>query len=106
MNIPEGVAAYFDADRSNDPDAVAAAFAEDAVVLDEGGRHEGRAAIRRWWAAAKEATQHVTEPVAATTRGDAVEVRASVSGTFPGSPVMLQFRFTLAHGRILRLEIS
>jgi ketosteroid isomerase-like protein len=106
MNIPPSVSAYFAADSHADPDALAAAFAEGAVVLDEGGRHQGREAIRKWWIAAKEASQHVTEPVAATTEGDVVAVRAIVSGTFPGSPVTLLFRFTIESDEIIRLEIT
>ena len=46
LNLPEPIAAYFDADKRGDADAVARCFTKDAVVEDEGHRHSGRAAIR------------------------------------------------------------
>ncbi|MFG1659949.1 nuclear transport factor 2 family protein [Micromonospora chersina] len=39
---------YFDAVRAEDADAVTAAFAADAVVVDVGREIRGRDAIRRW----------------------------------------------------------
>ncbi|MEU9828190.1 nuclear transport factor 2 family protein [Micromonospora chersina] len=39
---------YFDAVSAKDADAVAAAFAADAVVVDVGREIRGREAIRRW----------------------------------------------------------
>lgn len=39
-------------------------------------------------------------------RGDAVVVTTEVSGSFPGSPVMLDHRFSLRDGRITSMEIA
>jgi hypothetical protein len=38
--------------------------------------------------------------------GNNVGVTAEVSGTFPGSPVLLRFNFVLDEDRISRLEIA
>jgi ketosteroid isomerase-like protein len=106
MDMPAVVTAYFDADRRNDADALSKTFSHDAVVEDEGSRHQGLAAICGWWAAVKNATHYVAEPVEATLNGNKALVRAKVSGEFPGSPVTLAYAFTLKNDKIARLEIQ
>lgn len=99
------IAGYF-AHEATDPVAVARCFTEDAVVADERREHRGRAAIAAWNAAAVANYGMKTEVLAAQTDGPCTTVRVKVTGTFPGSPASLQFRFTLADDLIARLEIS
>ncbi|MBA4204654.1 MAG: ketosteroid isomerase [Polymorphum sp.] len=106
MEMPLIVKAFFDADSRNDADALSGAFAADAVVQDEGARHQGTAAIRSWWSAAKAASQFVAEPLEATSGDGKALVRARVSGQFPGSPLILSYAFTLRDGEIAALEIT
>ncbi len=105
MDMPEIIARYFEADGRNDADAVLSTFADGAVVADENARHQGKDAIRHWWMTAKQASQYVAEPLDAKGNDDTVDVRAKVSGTFPGSPITLTHNFTLEDGKIVRLEI-
>jgi ketosteroid isomerase-like protein len=105
MNMPDVVKAFFEADRRNDEDSVARTFAVDAVVVDEGAFHQGRAAIQDWWAEAKRKTQYVAEPLDATVNGNRSFVRAKVSGRFPGSPVTLSYAFATTNNKITKLEI-
>ncbi|NZD49439.1 nuclear transport factor 2 family protein [Rhizobium leguminosarum] len=105
MDMPGIIDTYFEADRRNDADALLDAFAVEAVVEDEGSRHQGVAAIRVWWVAANKAAQYVAEPLECTVDGDKALLRAKVSGQFPGSPVMLTHAFTIKDDRIVRLEI-
>lgn len=105
MDMPSIVTMYFDADRRHDVDALLKTLAVDAVVEDENARHQGAAAIREWWLAAKEATEYVAEPLESNVDGDTIRVRARVSGQFPGSPVMLTHAFTIQNDGIARLEI-
>ncbi|BDG74306.1 nuclear transport factor 2 family protein [Roseomonas fluvialis] len=105
MHLPLPIQRYFDADDRNDCEALLMAFAPDAVVTDEGRTHTGRQAIEAWWRDAKARAQHRNEPIAAVETGDTTEVRARVSGQFPGSPVTLTFAFLLKGGRIAGLEI-
>ena len=58
MNLPSPIQAYFDADKSNDGEALIRAFAPDAVVKDEGRSHAGRQAIAAWWRETKAKYQH------------------------------------------------
>lgn len=105
LKLPAPVASFF-AHESNDPQAVARCFSEDAVVRDEGQQHRGRSAIAAWNADVVRKYQFKSEPLAAETSGAATTVTARVSGSFPGSPVQLRFRFTVAGELISRLEIA
>ncbi|KAA6133465.1 nuclear transport factor 2 family protein [Cupriavidus cauae] len=105
MNIPAVVNAYFEADRGNDAEAIARAFATDAVLEDEGTRHQGVGAIRAWWLAAKAKYRHVAEPIEMSRTGDEIAVRARVSGEFPNSPITLEFLFTVEGDKIVGLTI-
>ncbi|MBF9034120.1 DUF4440 domain-containing protein [Rhodobacterales bacterium HKCCE2091] len=105
IDLPPAVAAYFAADASG-PAAVAACFTEDAVVTDERHTHEGRDAIRSWREKAAAAFDYTVTPRAVRDEGAAKVVTGDLVGNFPGSPVVLDYRFTLADGLISRLEIS
>ena len=101
-SLPTPVARYF-ADKT---EAVARWFTEDAVVIDERNEHRGRAAIAAWNAASNAKYRFTTEPLGSSTEGDVLNVRAKVTGTFPDSPVELQFGFTIEGGLISRLEVA
>jgi len=45
LALPGPVAAYFDAEKAADADALARCFVEEGVVRDEGGTFKGPAAI-------------------------------------------------------------
>jgi len=63
LNLPAGIAAYFDADK-RDGDAVARCFTEQGVVKDEGQTHAGTAAIKAWKTAASAKYSYSSEPFA------------------------------------------
>ncbi|MEE2692797.1 MAG: nuclear transport factor 2 family protein [Pseudomonadota bacterium] len=101
------VKAYFDAERRDDIDARAACFADNGVVRDENKSIEGRTAIKEWMADAKRKYAYTAEPLKTQTRDDgAVIVTAKVAGTFPNSPITLDYAFTLEGGKIAALEIG
>ena len=106
MNLPAPIQAYFDADRSHDGQALVHAFAPDAVLKDEGQTHVGRQAIDAWWHKAKAKYQHVVEPLEIANKDDVTNVRARVTGQFPGSPAVLTFAFRLKGDQIAALEIG
>ena len=105
LALPLPIATYFAANTS-DTDTVVRCFHEDAVVVDEHRAHRGRAAIAGWKAEATAKYHYTCEPVSQETFGHETVVRARVTGAFPGSPAMLQYRFTLEHDAITRLEIT
>lgn len=104
--LPQPVAAYVEGSNSQDIDAVAACFSENAVVQDEGQNRQGTIAIRAW---AEEASRKYRPTVdvhdVAEVEGRTI-VTGRVSGDFPGSPIELRYVFGLSGGKIDRLEIS
>lgn len=104
--LPPPLSAYFEANARLDAAAMLAPFASDAVVHDERRTHTGRAEIGAWIEQATIAASAVATPLSASEQGESVVVRAEVSGQFPGSPITLDFRFTLAGGRIAGLAIG
>jgi hypothetical protein len=106
MTLPPPIRTFFTAEAPQGGASLAAAFAPDAVVHDEGATHRGPEAIRAWWLAAKAKYRHRAEPLELTEAGGAKVVRARVSGDFPGSPAVLTFTFGLAGDRIRDLRIG
>ena len=105
LNLPEPIAAYFAADRSN-VDAVVRCFANDAVVKDEGRTYTGAAAIRQWKQHASTQYSYSVTPFALQQRDGLSIVTSRLIGNFPGSPVDLRYAFALARGKIASLEIT
>lgn len=104
--LPEAIAGYWKAANAGSIDAAAAFFASDGVVHDEGQTHRGFVAIRAWI----EDTTRRYHPIVVAFRSEEREgrhfVTARVSGTFPGSPLELDFVFTVRNGKIVHLEIQ
>lgn len=105
MDLPRPIAAYFEADRSCNADAVAMCFTADGVVKDERKLHVGPDAIRHWKAEASTAYTYTVEPQTIATEGDRTVVKSVVTGNFPGSRVELRYFFVLEGDRIAELEI-
>jgi hypothetical protein len=105
IDLPAPVAAYFVADATG-AEAVAQCFTDGAVVIDERHEHRGRTAIARWKAEASAKFRYTVERLGAHLSGDQTTVTGRVTGDFPGSPVDLQYHFTLEGDKIARLEIA
>lgn len=104
-NLPEPIAAYFDADARG-AQAVARCFTRDGRVLDEGETHVGLAAIEAWKADASARYTYTATPHTLEKRDRRYIVTSHVAGDFPGSPVDLRYAFTLERGKIATLEIA
>lgn len=103
MHMPTAIQHFFDEESL---DTAMSAFAEYAVVKDEGNTYTGRTAIRAWRVASRERYDFVSQPFEMFSRGGIVTIRANVSGNFPGSPVVLDYDFRLLKDRIVNLEIG
>jgi len=104
VDLPKPIAAYFTLDKG-DSEAFVRCFTEDAVVVDEGVTHRGRAAIRQWKANAATTYQYTSEPFACEPAGEKFVVTSRVAGNFPGSPINLKYFFKLVGDKIAGLEI-
>lgn len=94
---------YFDAVAAQDADALAAAFAEDAVVLDVGREIAGRDAIRTW--ASNEVIGGVYTVLDHTARTGGVDILVRFQPGGIGG-FRADYRFDLADGLITRAELA
>ena len=106
METPKAILDYFAAANSDDADRVAACFAEDAAVRDEGHDIHGRDAVRAWAEETRRKYRFHAEILAVEAAADRTIVTAHLTGDFPGNPVDLHYRFKLAGSKIGALEIS
>ena len=106
LPLPKPIEVFMSSENMRDTDALAGCFAPDATVQDEGRTLKGLKAIKSWRLETARKYQHRLEPVAASARGGKTVVSTKLTGTFPGSPVTVDFVFTLEGGKIAALEIQ
>jgi ketosteroid isomerase-like protein len=97
---------YFAATNRRDIDAMIAAFADDAIVKDEGQEHRGSAAIRAWIKETIENYDFNAKPTSVARSHEQTTVSVVLSGKFPGSPATITYWFKLDGQKIARLEIG
>jgi hypothetical protein len=104
--LPEVLDRYFAAQNAHDIDAMVACFAANAAVRDEGRDIVGTEAIRAWKEETSAKYRISAAPLECRAGDGRTVVVVRVSGTFPGSPANLTYRFRLGDGgRIAALEI-
>jgi hypothetical protein len=106
LDLAAPISAFFEATNRHDPEAVAGCFTADGLVHDENADHRGQAAIGGWAKNTYDKYDVTLTPREARDDGGATVVTAGVAGTFPGSPIELPFRFTLAGEKIADLVIG
>jgi hypothetical protein len=106
LGFPEVIIAYWSAANAGDIPEAAQCFSRDAVVQDEGQTHEGTAAISSWIEETTQKYHPLVEALRLEKREERYQVTARVSGSFPGSPLELDYIFTLNNGKIAHLEIQ
>ncbi len=106
IELPAPIAGFFQAHNSGKTDNFLDFFTADAVVIDEAHEYRGDA-IKAWLDGAI-ANFHPLhgEVIRLEQSGGQTVATAQVSGTFPGSPVQLRYRFTLQGGKIAALSIA
>jgi SnoaL-like domain len=106
LHLPKPIELYFEAENAGRPDDLAACIANDATVVDERRTYRGLAAIKAWKAETKARYNHTVEPLELAERDGRVVVRSRLAGTFPGSPIVVEFAFELEGDRIKSLVIG
>lgn len=74
-------------------------------MRDENQTIQGLAAIKQWKAETKKKYQHTIEPLSSVQKEGKTIVTNRLAGNFPGSPIELEFVFTLDGNKIASLEI-
>lgn len=104
LTLPEPIAAYFAAEHK--PEALAHCFTAHAVIKDDGHTYTGINAIKAFMAEVSARYSATSVPFAIEREDGFQRVRATVTGNFPGSPIVLSYRFRLERGLIASLEIT
>ena len=104
--LPKIIEHYVEATNTNNMAAFLSCFAEDATVLDEGETLQGKKAIEAWFTKTKTKYNHTTEPVSINENGDELLLKSKVTGTFKGSPLVLDYRIKVKAGLIQDLRIA
>lgn len=106
MNLPPIIQKYGEASNAHDVTSILACFTEDATVRDESETRRGKSEIERWLTTTIEKYNFQLRPLSSQERGIETVVSVEVSGTFPGSPISLDYHFTIANGKIASLTID
>lgn len=106
MNLPEIINKLLQAQADFNSRVYADCFAEKAVVYDEDEMHEGKERIRQWNETTNAKYRTVLEPVDFSQDGSKAVLTAKVSGTFDGSPVLLDYHLEIIGDQITSLEIT
>lgn len=106
MDLPKVIADLIKAQHDFNSAAYANCFSETAVVFDEGQTYNGRSEITQWIAKASEKYRIVMKPISYQENETESVLTAEISGTFPGSPTVLQYHFKIIDGLIKSLNIT
>ena len=106
INLPPIIQKYIDASNAHDVKSILACFNDDAVVRDEKATHCGKIDIERWLTTTIEKYNFQFKPLSSRKRDNETVVTVEVSGTFPGSPISLDYHFAFASGEIVCLTID
>lgn len=106
MNLPPITQKYIDASNAHDVKAILACFADGATVRDENATMHGKIDIERWIATTIDKYKFQFKPLSSQEGDDDTVVRIEVSGTFPGSPISLDYHFAIANDKIASLAID
>jgi ketosteroid isomerase-like protein len=106
-DLPPAAQGFVDGWQGRDAERVAALFADDAVVSDEGRTHSGMGEIRRWIDETITLFTTTLTFLGAREVGDMVGASYRLTGDFPGGSVDLEYQFRLdEQGRIRRLDFD
>jgi SnoaL-like domain len=97
---------YVAVSNQHDVKSILACFSGDAVVRDEGKEFRGKDMIEGWIVKTIEKYKFHFKPLSNKDDKDEMVVAVQVSGTFDGSPVRLDYHFTIEGDKILSLTID
>lgn len=103
MNLPKVITDLVKAQDNFDSIAYANCFTENAIVFDEGKTHKGKKEIKDWIEKANREYQATMKSLEYSETEQTL--KAEVSGTFPGSPLVLTYRYEFKDELIQTLEI-
>ena len=106
VKLPPLIQHYIDASNAHDVKSILECFADDDAVRDENATCRGKMDIERWITTTIEKYKFQFKPPSSQERDTETVVSVEVSGTFPGSPVSLDYHFTIVNNKIASLTIG
>ncbi len=106
IRLPRIIEKYVDASNKHEVKSILSCFSDDAVVHDEGETLHGKNAIESWIAKTIEKYKFQLKPLSVKSDDRDFVVAVEVSGSFDGSPVTLDYHFTIESDKILSLRID
>ena len=106
LNLEPVIQQYIDASNAHEVKTILACFTDDAVVRDENETHRGKIDVERWLKTTIEKYKFRFKPLKVEQAGAETLVNVEISGTFPGSPITLDYYFTIADDKITSLIID
>lgn len=103
-NLPKVVADLVKAQDLFDSLAYANCFTETAVVFDEGKTHNGKKEIQKWIEKANGEYKIAMKPLEYSEAEHTL--KAEISGSFLGSPLVLEYEFQFKDNQIQTLKIG
>jgi hypothetical protein len=103
MKYPNVIEQLVAAQNNADSEKYANAFSETAVVFDEGKTHRGRKEIKDWIQKANKQYSAKMKPLEYSVESSML--KAEISGTFPGSPLVLTYHLEIRDDKIQSLKI-
>ena len=100
------IQSYVDASNAHDVKSILACFADDAVVRDESATRRGKIDIERWVTETIDKYKFYFKPLSTEHRANETVVSVEVSGSFPGSPVTLDYHFIVVNEKVSSLIID
>ncbi len=106
QKLPPILETYFESANAQDLDLYVSCFTANAKVKDENEVHHGHQDIANWNREVNQKYNSTSIVKSWVQTRDGADVTAEVSGTFPGSPIELTFRFKLQDNKINELKIG
>ena len=106
MPLPPAVQYFLSGKNARDLPLALTGFSSDPVVKDEHHEYIGHDAIAEWLQSSTTQYDDQVRVQGVEADGADVVVLGEVSGTFPGSPIVLRFRFSMTEGKISQLFIA
>jgi ketosteroid isomerase-like protein len=106
IKLPHIIQSYVDSSNRHDVQSILSCFSDDAIVHDEAETLHGKKAIEGWITKTIEKYKFHFESLSIKDGNAEVVVAMEVSGTFDGSPIALDYHFTIQKDRICALAIK
>ena len=106
IRLPRIIEKYVDASNKYEVKSILSCFSDDAFVRDEGKELRGKENIEGWIVNTIDKYKFQFRPLRIKGNDPEVVVAVEVSGTFDGSPVALDYHFTIESDKISSLTID